>query len=187
MMLVAIFLMHAKFSSGLLFLLLPMILDRAISSSELALSRGKTKRVTAFLDYRHDGFPFDVVVAVPIIFGKDDDIYERLSTISINVVIANDNRVKFVVLSDLKDLGEMAQQHEDDEFCIKLSDAILKINNDLGPAYKRCVTFAHRLRKYSPSENIWMGEDRKLGKLRSLSRFIAKKNLRFPCGRQRFS
>ncbi|CAD1790663.1 cyclic beta 1-2 glucan synthetase [Xanthomonas arboricola pv. juglandis] len=179
MMLVAIFLMHAKFSSGLLFLLLPMILDRAISSSELALSRGKTKRVTAFLDYRHDGFPFDVVVAVPIIFGKDDDIYERLSTISINVVIANDNRVKFVVLSDLKDLGEMAQQHEDDEFCIKLSDAILKINNDLGPAYKRCVTFAHRLRKYSPSENIWMGEDRKLGKLRSLSRFIAKKTCDF--------
>lgn len=156
-----------------LVVLMPAILDRSITWAEAAISRDKLKRVAAFFDYREEGLPFNVIIAVPIIFNTWDDIYESLSTLAINAIVANDSKVKFVVLSDLTySLFDPEGGGGDKHFCCRMSEAIARINNELGPSYADCITFAHRLRKYSVVEKKWMGENRKVGKLKLLSDYI---------------
>ncbi|WP_155767430.1 hypothetical protein [Xanthomonas vesicatoria] len=152
--------------------LMPAILDRSITWAETTISRDKLNRVAASFDYREKGLPFNVVIAVPIIFNAWDDIYESLSTLAINAIIANDSNVKFVVLSDLTDSSFDPGCEVDKYFCCRMIEAIARINDELGPSYADCITFSHRLRKYSVVERKWMGENRKVGKLKLLSEYI---------------
>ena len=152
--------------------LVGLVLERSFAWSDILSSNLFSGATPAFYDYTHSGLPQKLIVAIPIIFDPKADIRGILASVGINAIIANDSNVKFVILSDLIDRSSEPVRNEDEEFCGKLRQAISELNGELGPAFRNCIAYAHRAREYCQSEKIWMGTNRKLGKLDSLNRMI---------------
>ncbi|WP_337054697.1 hypothetical protein [Pseudoxanthomonas sp. USHLN014] len=132
----------------------------------------KPERHVAYNDYSISGIPHEVCVAIPIIFNTGDDLKAELKNIAINVLVANDSNVKFVVLSDLVDSTCEPDPADELHFVHKLRQAVEELNLELGSRFGECIYYAHRERKFVGEAGRWLGEGRKLGKINLLNTLI---------------
>ncbi len=79
-----------------------------------------------------------------------------------------DANVHFALLSDFTDAVEPTRP-DDDAILAAASDGIAALNAAHGPG--RFLLF-HRVRRWNPNEGLWMGWERKRGKLEELNRLL---------------
>ncbi|HXH62854.1 MAG TPA: hypothetical protein VNG95_01655, partial [Gemmatimonadales bacterium] len=152
-----------------------------VPASDLAialLNRGVTALVAPSLLPRLEwprGVPaeFRTMVAVPTLLFGLADVEEQVERLEVHYLANGDGDVRFALLSDWADA---ATEHApgDDEILAAARDAIAGLNARHGPAPDGGDRFflLHRHRLWNASEGVWMGWERKRGKLHELNHLL---------------
>jgi cyclic beta-1,2-glucan synthetase len=121
-----------------------------------------------------DGVPsaWRTLVAVPTILTDEADVAEMIERLEVHYLTALDGDLTFALLSDGADAdaevvdGDAALQRA-------AADAVaaLNVRHPPGPAGPRFVLL-HRRRVFDAGAGVWMGWERKRGKLRELNRLL---------------
>ncbi len=121
------------------------------------------------LDVR-DGVPEGArtLVVFPTLFEGVAAVEPMLRHLEVQALANPDPRVHFAILSDFADAVE-ATEPEDDAILEAASRGIAALNATHGA--DRFFLF-HRVRRWNPSEGLWMGWERKRGKLEELNRLL---------------
>jgi cyclic beta-1,2-glucan synthetase len=115
---------------------------------------------------------FTTAVVVPALLGSEDEIDHVLDQIECRFLCNSDRRLRFVLLTDCVD-APAETMPEDAELVVRTIDGIQRLNachganEDDGPFY-----LFHRKRRYNPRERVWMGWERKRGKLEQFNQFL---------------
>src|SRR5215813_13380438 len=127
-----------------------------------------------------DGVPNDCVtlVAVPSLLLNRDQVCRLVDDLEIRYLGNHDSNIHYALLSDLPDSPEMPR--EDNplvDFCAQL---IRDLNKKYASRGAGKFFMVHRHRVYNSSERVWMGWERKRGKLLDLNRLLRSQYDSFP-------
>lgn len=108
------------------------------------------------------------MVVIPTLLTNVDRVYELINDIEVYYLANRDENLHFALLGDFADAKTESVQ-EDKDIIAAASEAIKRLN--LKYAGNRFYFF-HRQRLFNPSEGVWMGWERKRGKLLEFNRLL---------------
>ncbi|KKO48342.1 glycosyl transferase [Arsukibacterium sp. MJ3] len=120
------------------------------------------------------GIPTELrtLIAVPILLSNRTEISHHLQQLEEHYLAAGHGDISFVLLSDFTDAD---QQHlpADHALLQQAIDGIVVLNQHYaaGPAGPRFLLL-HRQREFNPSQQAWLGRERKRGKLADLNQLL---------------
>jgi cyclic beta-1,2-glucan synthetase len=117
-----------------------------------------------------DGVPdgLRTIVAVPTILSSPARIKELVDALEVRSLANHDENLTFALLSDVADAD--AETMAADQGLVELaSDLIAALNIQHGAER---FYLLHRKRQWNPSEGLWMGWERKRGKLHEFNRLL---------------
>ena len=116
---------------------------------------------------------FRTIVVVPTLLTSRQGIDELVERLEVHYLANADDDLRFALLSDWRDAPSECMP-EDDELLASAVEGIAHLNKRYGAAAgggSRFVLF-HRRRVWNESEQVWMGWERKRGKLHELNQFL---------------
>ena len=120
------------------------------------------------------------LVAIPSMFNDIDELDELLENLEVRFLANRDQNIHFALLTDFKDAKEEILPGED-ELLRTARSRIEDLNKKYGYENNGLFFIFHRPRKYNAKEKVWMGYERKRGKLADMNALIRGK------GRENFS
>ncbi|WP_238346170.1 GH36-type glycosyl hydrolase domain-containing protein [Luteimonas saliphila] len=124
------------------------------------------------LDYS-SGVPADMrtLVVVPTMFGSADGIASLVEALEVRFLANRDDNVHFALLTDFFDAAE--PHLPDDETLLDLAQREIDVlNARYAPEHHNRFFLFHRPRTWNPRERVWMGFERKRGKLAALNALL---------------
>jgi len=123
----------------------------------------------------NSGIPKELrtIVVVPTLLTSPQGIDEQVERLEVHYLANSDDDLRFALLSDWRD-AQSESLPGDDELLAAAVEGIADLNKRYGPAAgggARFVLF-HRRRVWNESEQVWMGWERKRGKLHELNQFL---------------
>lgn len=149
-----------------------LALDAGLSLVDLALSRTVAPKALAGLDLSL-GVPPDLrtLVAVPVLLRNTQEVLAQIEQLEVRHLASSGGAVHYALLSDAMDAATEATP-EDADLIARALAAMADLNarypSDHGPLFY----FLHRHRLWNPGEGVWMGWERKRGKLIELNRLL---------------
>jgi cyclic beta-1,2-glucan synthetase len=129
-----------------------------------------------------DGIPAEctTLVAVPSLLLNEAQVRALVNDLEVRALANRDAHLHFALLSDLPD--SVSKPHADDthplvELAIHLID---ELNAKYGSASNGRFILLHRRRMFNVRQGVWMGWERKRGKLLDLNRLLAGEFDAFP-------
>jgi cyclic beta-1,2-glucan synthetase len=168
---------------GLIFLsLLALLLPCSQSAAQLmnylttSLLRAE---ILPKLDFS-EGIPEDclTLVAVPTLLLNEQQVRRLVDDLEVRFLGNHDPNLHFVLLSDLADSRQPSR--EDDPLIDLCSELIEGLNKKYGSQRAGSFLLLHRHRIYNPREGVWMGWERKRGKLLDLNKLLRQQYDSFP-------
>jgi len=158
---------------------IPLVVAFILSSSYLSVALINwlvTLLVIPHLLPRMDfskGIPqeFRTLVVVPSILTSTSDIDNLAEALEIRYLGNRDDNLCFALLTDFKDALE-ATTSEDDLLLRRVHKCIEELNNKYPGALNDTFFLFHRPRCWNPAEGLWMGYERKRGKIAELNSFL---------------
>nr|WP_315254222.1 glucoamylase family protein [uncultured Duganella sp.] len=122
------------------------------------------------MDFK-DGIPSDaraIVVVPTLVYSKEniDDLFEQME---VRFLANRDPNLMFCLLTDFAD-ARAEHTPSDDALVEQLKRNIAQLNHKY--ADDQPFLLLHRPRLWNPQEGVWMGHERKRGKLEDLNRFL---------------
>ncbi len=118
------------------------------------------------------GLPPDLqtLVVVPALLESEDEVRELAERIEVHHLATAEENVRFALLSDFLDAAEETTTADEPLF-VAARGAIEELNRRHGPTPDgaRRFLFLQRRRVWNPREAVWMGWERKRGKLHELN------------------
>jgi cyclic beta-1,2-glucan synthetase len=112
------------------------------------------------------------VVVTPVILGSVAEVEPLLAKLEINYLGNRDGNLSFALLTDLSDASTQ-HRREDDPIIAAMSDGIRRLNGRHGTANGGPrFHLLHRERRWNPVERVWMGWERKRGKLEEFNALV---------------
>ena len=130
-----------------------------------------TPRTLPRMDYS-EGIPerSRTVVAVPTMFGSVATITDLLEALEVRFLANRDEQLRFMLLTDFFDAPAQVMPG-DDKLLAAAREQVRALNERY--ANGRDIFFLlHRPRAWNPREGVWMGYERKRGKLEALNRLL---------------
>jgi cyclic beta-1,2-glucan synthetase len=124
------------------------------------------------LDYSK-GIPSDsrTLVVVPTMISSTQDIENLIEALEVRFLANRNKNLHFGLLTDFKDAPQ--EKLEEDDLLIQLISNKIKDLNEKYPGENKDTFFLfHRPRKWNPNDRIWMGYERKRGKLLDLNSLL---------------
>lgn len=121
------------------------------------------------------------LVAVPALLLNDDQIHRLVDDLEVRFLGNHGSNLYFALLTDLPDSRERPNENEEIDARVTLCAELVRClnqkyaNSDTGP-----FLFLHRHRVYNPHEGVWMGWERKRGKLLDLNKLLRNQYDSFP-------
>ncbi len=109
------------------------------------------------------------LVVVPVLLGSVEEVERLLAHLEVQALGNLDPRLHFAVLSDFNDAPTLAVAG-DDEILSAAVAGIEELNRRHHAAGNDRFYLFHRERKWNPKQNVFMGWERKRGKLEELNR-----------------
>ncbi|MEP6993230.1 MAG: glucoamylase family protein [Acidobacteriota bacterium] len=113
------------------------------------------------------------LIAIPMLLTDEAEIREAVQRLEVHYLANPDSQLRFALLSDWSDAP--SESLPDDQTLLDAARAAIReLNGRHGNAAgggNRFWVF-HRRRLWDPSEGVWMGWERKRGKLRELNRLL---------------
>jgi cellobiose phosphorylase len=124
------------------------------------------------MDYS-DGIPAQArtLVAVPTLMGSRSDVEELVEGLEVRFLANRDDNLFFALLTDFLDAPEQ-RQAQDAELLEQASQAISQLNGKYAEGTLDRFFLLHRSRAWNPGEQVWMGPERKRGKLNDLNALL---------------
>ena len=121
------------------------------------------------------GVPADLrtLVAIPMLLTDESEIDDAVQRLEVHSLANTDPELRFALLSDFPDASAESVP-EDAALLDQARAAIRQLNDRHGPASGGGDRFwlLHRRRRWNEREGVWMGWERKRGKLRELNRLL---------------
>jgi cyclic beta-1,2-glucan synthetase len=138
-----------------------------------------TPQILPKLDFS-EGVPDNCVtlVAVPSLLLNEKQVQGLAEDLEVRFLGNHDPNVHFALLTDLADSAEPAR--EDSPLINLCADLIRKLNDKYATQGMGSFFMFHRHRVYNPRERLWMGWERKRGKLLDLNKLLRKQYDSFP-------
>ncbi|WP_282244356.1 glycoside hydrolase family 94 protein [Stenotrophomonas sp. PS02300] len=111
------------------------------------------------------------VVAVPSMLSSTDGIDVLVEALEVRFLANRDPQLRFVLLTDFLDAAE-AQLPTDDALLAHAAQRIEGLNQRYASERGDRFYLLHRPRQWNPSEGVWMGHERKRGKLAALNALL---------------
>lgn len=122
-----------------------------------------------------EGIPEDLrtVVVIPTLYNSVNKVKELAESLEVYFLANQDPNLFFAVLGDFTD---SVQEHlpDDEELIMGAKEEIRKLNQKYGVSR---FFLLHRHRRWNESERVWMGWERKRGKLLEFNRFLLEGEL----------
>jgi cellobiose phosphorylase len=124
------------------------------------------------MDFAH-GIPTEMrtLVVVPTMLGSVDGIRALAESLEVRFLANRDDSLHFALLTDLLD-ADAATVPGDAERIAAARQAIEQLNRRHAPDTGDRFFLFHRPRLFNASEGVWMGHERKRGKLGALNAFL---------------
>ncbi|MFN3844927.1 MAG: GH36-type glycosyl hydrolase domain-containing protein [Paracoccaceae bacterium] len=147
-------------------------LDAGTALVNLAITRSVPPRRLPGLDLA-DGVPSDLrsLVAIPVLLRNADDVAASIEQLEVHHLSSTDGALHYALLSDGPDASTETLQ-EDTTLTTLAADAIARLNATYPSPDGDRFLFLHRRRQWNPSMGVWMGWERKRGKLNELNRLL---------------
>ena len=125
------------------------------------------------LDFKEHGIPADcrTAVVVPTLFGSAKAVGEALEHIEVQYLANRDPNLFFAILSDFTDASS-EKVASDDAIITAAKDGVADLNAKYPRAGGDVFLLFHRRRLWNEKQGVWMGWERKRGKLGQFNRFL---------------
>ncbi|HET8624273.1 MAG TPA: hypothetical protein VFM14_11965, partial [Gemmatimonadales bacterium] len=156
-----------------LFALLPAN-DIAVNVMNQLVTAFLPPRVVPKLDlHQPGGIPpgFRTAVVVPTLFGSVEAVDEALENLEVQYLANREAHLHFAVLSDFTDAPSETLPG-DAAILERAVTGINALNVRYGDGQDDAFYLFHRPRRWNPSQGVWMGWERKRGKLAEFNRFV---------------
>ena len=119
------------------------------------------------------GIPADcrTMIVVPTMLGSADGVKELLEGLEVRYLANRDDNLHFALLTDLTDATQEALP-TDDELLRLARSGVSALNRKYAARRQDIFLLFHRARQWNPREGVWMGHERKRGKLAALNDFL---------------
>ena len=107
---------------------------------------------------------YRTVVAVPAMLTSPTEIDELVEALEVRFLANRDRHLAYALLGDFRD-APTETTPADDALLTHASRAILALNDKYSASPDAHFILLHRARRWNPSERMWMGWERKRGKL----------------------
>lgn len=114
---------------------------------------------------------FRTVVVVPAMLESKAEIESLVEALEVRFLGNRDNHLHFMLLTDFNDATE-EHMPEDVALLTFVTEQITELNKRYPRADSDNFMLCHRPRRWNPSENVWMGRERKRGKLTDLNNLL---------------
>ena len=155
-----------------LLLILPAV-ECAVAAVNLLATRIFPPRKLPKLDYS-EGIPSEcaTLVAVPTLLTSVEQVRLAVRNLEVRFLANRDQYLHFALVTDLPDAH---QQFDEKESLVKLCGSLIQdLNAKYGHENKGAFFHFHRHRVFNESEGVWMGWERKRGKLLDLNAYLLK-------------
>ena len=163
---------------GFLLLLIPAT-ESAIGVVNQLVSFAFPPRPLPKLDFCH-GIPEEcsTMVAVPTLLINEQQVRQMVRDLEIRYLGNRDANLHFALLTDSPD---SPQPFDDRDRLVELCSQLVEgLNEQYCRRTGGCFFLFHRHRVYNPSEGVWMGWERKRGKLLDLNNLLRGRSDSFP-------
>ena len=125
------------------------------------------------MEFRDDGIPaeFRAAVVVPTLFGSVRAVREALGHIEVQYLANSDVNLAFALLSDFTDANTETTP-EDADIIKAATKGIEELNSKYRQNGRDVFHLFHRKRLWNEKQGVWMGWERKRGKLGQFNRFL---------------
>ena len=111
------------------------------------------------------------MVVVPTLVSSPEDVRRQLEKLEITSLANPDTGLQFVLLSDFTDADQ--EQMPGDEAILKEAEQVIgELNSKYSSRFGDKFFLLHRRRVWNPSDGVWMGWERKRGKLEKLNELL---------------
>jgi cellobiose phosphorylase len=124
--------------------------------------------------------PARTLVVIPTLMASRSDIEALVEGLHVRFLANRDDNLLFALLTDFPDAPAPVQP-EDAELLAQAVQAISLLNRQYAEGQSERFFLLHRPRRWNASENVWMGHERKRGKLNDLNALLRGR------GAERFS
>ena len=111
------------------------------------------------------------MVVVPTLLSKPQEIDDLLEALEIRYLGNRDANLFFALLTDFRDAPEQTQPG-DEELLAYAREAVQKLNESYGEDRPCIFYLLHRPREWNAYEQVWMGYERKRGKLEQFNALL---------------
>ena len=147
-------------------------LDLSVSAVNRFFAFLLPPRMLPKMDYK-DGVPDEsrTVVVVPTMFTSVEDVRRQVENLEVRSLANPDPAFQFALLSDFTDAGE--KEIASDRAIIEAAyKSVSDLNKKYRSRYGDKFFFLHRERCRNEKEGVWMGWERKRGKLEEFNRLL---------------
>jgi cyclic beta-1,2-glucan glucanotransferase len=114
---------------------------------------------------------YRTLVAVPALLDSEAGIRRLLADLEIRSLANADENLNFALITDFTD--HHAETHDDDERLLTTArEGIAELNRRSAGGRSDRYLLLHRRRLHNPAQGVWMGWERKRGKLEELNRLL---------------
>ena len=147
--------------------------DLAVNILSQLITATIPPRLLPKLDFRKNGVPpeFRTAVVIPTLFESVESVREALETVEVRFLANREAHLHFAILSDFTDSSVEAEA-VDDAVVAAARDGVVALNARYAPTTNDAFYLFHRPRRWNPLEGVWMGWERKRGKLAEFNRFV---------------
>ena len=111
------------------------------------------------------------LVVVPTMLSSSENIEALIEALEVRFLANRDGHLYFGLLTDFRDAHE--ETLPEDELLLRLAQKRIEdLNGKYSPATRDAFFLFHRPRRWNPGERVWMGYERKRGKLGDLNALL---------------
>jgi cyclic beta-1,2-glucan synthetase len=126
------------------------------------------------LEFGKTGVPeqFSTLIAVPTLLMSETQLRELVAELEVRYLANQDKHLHFALITDLPDAVTRPRDKDTDP----LVELAVRLINDLNHRYRGqkggCFVLFHRHRIFNARQGVWMGWERKRGKLLDLNKYL---------------
>ena len=149
-------------------------LDVAVMLVNLLITSFLPPRLLPKLDLdRPAGIPptLRTAVVVPTLIDSVDAVRDALEHLEVQFLANRDDHLHYALLTDFTD-ADTAEREADAMVLAAAQSAVRELNARYAPATDDAFFLFHRERRWNPAQRVWMGWERKRGKLEQFNSFL---------------
>lgn len=149
----------------------------AVALVNLAATLLQKPRPLPRMDFGH-GIPsaYRSLVVVPAMLGSVSEVETLAEALEVRFLGNRDDHLHFMLLSDFPD-ADKEHMPEDPSLITLAKERITALNQQYSSKDSDIFFLCHRSRSWNESEQVWMGRERKRGKLADLNNLLRGKDI----------